>query len=109
MIYRIIIYTASSRCLSEKCYTKEQCIKAMEKIDRAILNDDVFWFGRSRVNACHVEAFFATENGQELYDDEARRVDPAELIEGREFPCAGYDEDGKPVGIMKGMWRDSDA
>lgn len=105
MTYMIIIYTASGRNLSEKHATKEQCIEAMEKIGRSIDNDKLFWFGRSMVSPQCIEAFFVTEqNGQEFCDDESRRMDPAELIEGHGFPVSGMSRTGEPV-VIEGMWR----
>ena len=101
----IIIYTASGRNLSEKHATKEQCIEAMEKIGRSIDNDKLFWFGRSMVSPQCIEAFFVTEqNGQEFCDDESRRMDPAELIEGHGFQVSGISPTGEPVAI-EGMRR----
>lgn len=96
MTFRIIIYMASGRVLSETHDTKEQCIEAMEKIDGAIRTNETFWFGRSRVNPRRIEAFFVAQNGQELYDDESRRIDPKELIKGHVFSYTN--------GHGMGMW-----
>lgn len=100
MTFQIIIYTASGRNLTEKQADEEQCIETMEKIERAIENEETFWFGRSRVHSRCIEAFFATSD-EGFYDDEARRVDPKELIEGHEFiQIGGVCE---PI-YDKGMW-----